>query len=126
MSDINYSFNVALSKSPLVQNFAVSGVTADMAATGLYSVTPTLGTAVTQISTATLSSVGLCIARNLSTSTSTATTVSFGRYVPAATALYETVTLLPGEAALLRLSAGSYAAKAAAEGTPLLLQIIEG
>jgi hypothetical protein len=124
MSDINYSFNVALSKSPLVQNFAVSGVTANMAATGLYSVTPTLGTSVTQISTATLASVGLCIARNLSTSTSTSTTVSFGRYV--SSTLYETVTLLPGEAALLRLSAGSYAAKAAAEGTPLLLQILEG
>jgi hypothetical protein len=126
MSDINYSFNVALSKPPLVQNFAASGVTADMAATGLFSVTPTLGTAVTQISTATLASVGLCLARNLSTSTSTSTTVSFGRYIPAATALYETVTLRPGEAALLRLSAGSYAAKAAAEGTPLLLQILEG
>ena len=126
MSDINYSFNVALSKAPLVQNFAVSGVTADMAAIGLFSVTPTLGTAVTQISTATLASVGLCLARNLSTSTSTSTTVSFGRYIPAATALYETVTLRPGEAALLRLSAGSYAAKAAAEGTPLLLQILEG
>jgi hypothetical protein len=124
MSDINYSFNVALSKSPLVQNFAVSGVTADMAATGLYSVTPTLGTAVTQVSTATLASVGLCLARNLSTSTSTSTTVSFGRYV--SSTLYETVTLRPGEAALLRLSAGSYAAKAAAEGTPLLLQILEG
>jgi len=124
MADINYSFNVNLSKAPLSQAFAVSGVTANMAATGLYSVTPTLGTTVTQISTATLASVGLCIARNLSTSTSTSTTVSFGRYV--ASTLYETVTLLPGEAALLRLSAGSYAAKAAAEGTPLLLQILEG
>jgi hypothetical protein len=124
MADINYSFNLNLSKAPLSQAFAVSGVTADMAATGLYSVTPTLGTAVSQISTATLASVGLCIARNLSTSTSTSTTVSFGRYV--SSTLHETVTLRPGEAALLRLSAGSYAAKAAAEGTPLLLQILEG
>jgi len=124
MADINYSFNLNLSKAPLSQAFAVSGVTADMAATGLYSVTPTLGTAVSQISTATLASVGLCLARNLSTSTNASTTVSFGRYV--SSTLYETVTLRPGEAAQLRLSAGSYAAKAAAEGTPLLLQILEG
>ena len=124
MSDINYSLSLNINKAPLSQIFAASGVTADMAATGLYSVSLTLGTAVTTVSTATLSSVGVCVARSLSTSPSSTTTVSFGRY--SGGTLYEAMTLRPGEAAVLRLAAGSYAAKASDEGTPLLLQIVEG
>jgi hypothetical protein len=124
MSDINYSVSLNINKAPLSQIFAASGVTADMAATGLYSVSLMLGTVVTTVSTATLSSVGVCIARSLSTSSSSTTTVSFGRY--SGGTLYETMALRPGEAAVLRLAPGSYAAKASAEGTPLLLQIVEG
>jgi len=124
MPDINYSVSVNASKGPLSQMFAASGVTADMAATGLYAVSLTLGTAVTTVSTASLSSVGVCVARALSTSTVSTQTVSFGRY--AGGTLYESMTLRPGEAAVLRLAAGSYAAKASVEGLPLLLQILEG
>jgi hypothetical protein len=124
MSDINYSISANVSKGPLSQILAASGVTADMSATGLYSVSLSLGTAVTTVSTASLASVGFCFAKSLSVSTAITNTVSFGRY--SGSVLYESVTLRPGEAAVMRLAAGSYAAKASAEGIPLLVQILEG
>ena len=80
-----------------------------------------LGTAVTQISTATLGSVGLCFARSLATTTTH--TVSFGRFD--GTSLHDTCRLRAGEAALLRLAPGDYAAKASVEGSRLLLTIVE-
>ena len=62
------------------------------------------------------------MARSLAT-TSTHT-VSFGRY--SGGTLYETVTLRGGEAAILRLASGDYAAKAAVADTRMLLHIVEG
>jgi hypothetical protein len=87
----------------------------------VLSVTLNLGTAVTQISTATLGSLGLCFARSLASATTH--TVSFGRY--AGGTLHETARLKAGEAAVLRLAAGDYAAKAAVEGTRLVLTVYE-
>lgn len=121
MADIRYSISGQISKGSLSQSFAASGVTADMATAGVLSVTLNLGTSVTQVSTATLGSVGLCFARSLATTTTH--TVSFGRYVGGT--LHETVRLKAGEAAVLRLAAGDYAAKSAAEGSRLVLTVYE-
>lgn len=122
MADISYNVQAQVSKGALNQQFAASGVTADISTAGMLSVTLTLGTSVTQISTANLNQVGLCLARSLATSSTH--TASFGRYD--GTNLHETVSLRAGEAAVLRLAAGNYAAKAAVAGTKLLLHIIEG
>lgn len=121
MPDVNYSINGQVSKGALSQAFSASGVTADMATAGVLAVTLNLGTSVTQISTATLGSVGLCFARSLATATTH--TVSFGRYV--GTTLHEVVRLKAGEAAVLRLAAGDYAARAAVADSRLVLTVYE-
>jgi len=121
MPDVNYTITGQVAKGSLSQSFAASGVTADMATAGVLSVTLNLGTSVTQVSTATLGSVGLCFARSLATTTTH--TVSFGRYVGGT--LHETVRLKAGEAAVLRLAAGEYAAKSAVEGSRLVLTVYE-
>ncbi len=121
MPDIRYNLSVSVAKGPLSQSFVASNITADMATSGMLAVTLNLGTAVTQISTATMGAVGLCYARSLATTTTH--TVSFGRY--SGGVLYETARLKAGEAAVLRLAPGDYAAKSAVEGSRLLLNIIE-
>lgn len=121
MPDINYTINAQVQKGSLSQQFAASGVTADIATAGILAVTLNLGTAVTQISTATMGSLGLCFARSLATETTH--TVSFGRFD--GTSLHETVRLRAGEAAILRLAAGDYAAKAAVGGSRLVLTVLE-
>lgn len=103
------------------QSLVATGVTADIATAGVLSVTLNLGTATTQISTASAQSLGLCFARSLASVTTH--TVSFGRLV--GTNLYETVRLKAGEAALLRLAPGDYAAQAAVAGSRLVLTIVE-
>ena len=122
MADISYNIQAQVSKGAFSQSFAASGVTADIATAGIMSVTLNLGTAVTQVSTATLGQVGLCMARSLATTGTH--TISFGRYVGGT--LHETVQLRAGEAAVLRLAPGDYAAKAAVGSTRLLLHIVEG
>jgi hypothetical protein len=92
-----------------------------MATAGVLSVTLNLGTSTTEISTATLGSLGLCFARSLATETTH--TVSFGRVDN--DTLYETVRLRAGEAAVLRLAPGDYAAKAAVANTRLVLTVYE-
>lgn len=122
MADINYSIQAQVSKEPLVQTFAASGITSSMAATGLIATTLSLGTATTQISTAALTSVGLCVARSLATSETHVVTI--GRLD--GTTLYGAVSLRGGEAAIFRMAAGNYAANAAVAGSRLLVQITEG
>jgi len=117
----NFTINGQVNKGSLVQAFAASGVTADMATAGVASVTLELGTSTSSVSTANLGAVGVCFARSLATETTH--TVSFGR-VSGGT-LYETVRLKAGEAALMRLAAGDYAAKAAVAGSRLVLTIYE-
>ena len=73
------------------------------------------------ITTASASSLGLCFARSLATSGTH--TVSFGRV--SGTTIFETVRLKAGDATILRLAPGNYAAKADAPGSRLLLQILE-
>lgn len=122
MADIVYNVQAQVQKGALSQTFSASGVTANISTAGMLSVTLNLGTSVTQISTTNLNQVGLCMARSLATSSTH--TASFGRYD--GTNLHETVTLRGGEAAVLRLADGNYAAKAAVANTKLLLHIIEG
>lgn len=121
MADINYTINGQVSKGALSQSFAASGVTANIATAGVLAVTLNLNTNVTTISTAALGAVGLCFARSLATSSTH--TVSFGRYVSGT--LHETVRLKGGEAAVLRLAAGDYAAKAAVADSRLVLTVYE-
>lgn len=121
MADINYTINGQVSKGALSQSFAASGVTADIATAGVLAVTLNLTTSATTISTASLGALGLCFARSLATSSTH--TVSFGRYVSGT--LHETVRLRAGEAAVLRLAAGDYAARAAVAGSRLVLTVYE-
>lgn len=121
MPDLTYSISGQVTKGSLSQQFNASGVTADIATAGLMSVTLNLNTSSTNISTANLGAVGLAFVRNLATSTTH--TVSFGRLVSGT--LHETVRLKAGEAAVLRLAAGDYAAKAAVAGSRMVLTIFE-
>lgn len=121
MPDISYSVSVNVNAGALSSNLIASNVTSDFATAGFLAITLNVGTATQAISTASASSLGLCFARSLNT-TSTHT-VSFGRL--SGTTLFETVRLRGGDAALLRLAPGNYAAKSAAEGGRLLLQILE-
>jgi len=121
MPDVQYTINGQIAKGSLSQSFAASGVTANMATAGVAAVTLELGTSTTSIGTTNLGALGLCFARSLATTTTH--TVSFGRLV--GTNLYETVRLKAGEAAVMRLAPGDYAAKSAVEGSRLVLTIYE-
>lgn len=123
MSNIQYSLNANVNKESFSQQFIAGNVTATQGSAGMLAVTLNLGTATAAINTASASSLGFAFARNLSTSTVTTQTVSFGRVD--GTTLHETVRLKAGEVAWLRLAPGDYAARADAAGVPLLLQILE-
>jgi hypothetical protein len=121
MVDLNYTINGQIKKGSLSQSFAASGVTASMATAGVASITLELGTTTSSVSTANLGAVGVCFARSLATVETH--TVSFGRVV--SNTLHDTVRLKAGEAAVLRLAPGDYAAKSAVEGSRLVLTIYE-
>lgn len=121
MPDISFTISALVTKGALNQTFNAANVTADIATAGMLAVTLDLNTNVTTISTANMGALGLCYARSLATTTTH--TVSFGRY--SGGTLYESVRLKAGEAALLRLAPGDYAAKANVAGSRLLLNIIE-
>jgi hypothetical protein len=125
MPDLTWSINAQVARGNLNQAFVASGVTADSAASGITTLTLTPGTnaaGTAAISTATLSSVGLFFARNLSTIATAA--VSFGQL--SAGTLVPCVSLQGGEAAVGRLAAGSYAAQSNRTGTQLVISIVEG
>jgi len=124
MPDITLSITGNITRGSLNQSVLATGVTADMASTGMMATTLQLGTATTQINTANMSTLGYAFARSLVTATAVTATVSFGRLV--AGTLYEACTLRPGEVAALRLSPGDYAAKAAAANLPMVVEIFEG
>jgi hypothetical protein len=121
MADLSYTISGQLNKGALQNTFSASGVTADLATAGLLAVTLELGTTTTQITTTTLGALGLCFARSLATETTH--TVSIGRLD--GTTLHDAVRLKAGEAAVLRLAPGDYAAKAAVEDTRAVLTIFE-
>lgn len=100
-----------------------STYTATMSVAGYNVQSPPIGTAVTAISTAAISSVGYTFFRSLATVTAATATISIGRYV--GTTLHAFSTLRPGETGVLRLASGNYAAQSAVEGSRLLLAILE-
>ena len=121
MSDVTYNISGTVNKGALRDTFNASAITADIATAGVLAVTLALGTTTTQITTTTIGALGLCFARSLSTVTTH--TVSIGRLV--GTTLHDTVRLKAGEAAVLRLAPGDYAARAAVAGTRAVLTIYE-
>ena len=125
MPDLTWNINAQVAKGSLNQAFVASGITADMSASGITTQTLTPGTnaaGTVAIATATMSSVGLFFARNLSTVSTAA--VSFGQL--SAGALVPCVSLKGGEAAVGRLAAGNYAALSNLTGTQLVVSIVEG
>jgi hypothetical protein len=113
MSDLTYSISGNVQKGSLREQFNASAVTANIATAGVLSLTLGLGTTSQAITTTSLGAVGLAFIRNLSTVSTHE--VLIGRVV--SNTLHETVRLRGGEAAVTRLAAGSYAAKASVAGT---------
>ncbi len=125
MPDLTWNINAQVAKGNLNQALVASGVTANMSVSGINTLTITPGTnaaGTVAISTATMTSVGLFFARNLSTVATAA--VSFGQL--SAGALVPCVSLKGGEAAVGRLAAGNYAAQSNLTGTQLVVSIVEG
>jgi hypothetical protein len=125
MPDLTWNINAQVARGNLNQALVASGVTADMSASGINTLTLTPGTnaaGTVAITTATMSSVGLFFARNLSTVTTAA--ISFGQL--SAGALVPCVSLKGGEAAVGRLASGNYAAQSNLTGTQLVISIVEG
>jgi hypothetical protein len=121
MSDLSYTISGSLNKGALQNTFSASGVTANLATAGMLAVTLELSTTTTQITTTTLGALGLCFARSLATVATH--TVSIGRLD--GTTLHDAVRLKAGEAAVLRLAPGDYAAKSAVAGTRAVVTIYE-
>jgi hypothetical protein len=113
MADVTYNISGTVNKGGLRDTFNASAITADIATAGVLSFTLALGTTTTQISTAALGAVGLAFVRNLATEATHS--VSIGRLD--GTTLHDALRLKAGEAAILRLAPGDYAAKAAVAGT---------
>lgn len=123
MADLTWGMNYRVDKENLGESFSISNVTADMAVTGMYQATLALTTATQNISTATLSSVGLAFMRNLSTAT--VSTIQVG--VVSGTNFASFCTLKAGEAGILRLTNGNqYQARGSAATDRLRVDIIEG
>lgn len=116
------NIDVQLSEANLSEQFSATQ-SSDVAAAGYKVATPTLGTASTQISTATLGTLGYTFLRSLVTGTQTTATITFGKLD--GTALTPVVRLRPGDPAVLRLAPGNYAAEAAEEGYQLLVATFE-
>ena len=122
MADINYSINVKVDKGLLTSSIYVAGVTATMGAAGLHSTIYSLSGTPTTLVTASLSAVGLAFLQNISTATATTCSigvVSGGTVVPFSAPR-------PGEAAVLRLAAGSTYQATGTAGCRLRVDVTEG
>ena len=122
MSDINFSVTRRVSKDYLSGSINVQGVTAAMSANGVVADTLTLSGTTSEISTASLSSAGLAVFRNLSTST--VATVSIGVMVGSTFKGFSDPR--PGEPAMFRLTAGTEYRAVGTAGARLLYDITEG
>jgi hypothetical protein len=122
MPDISYGISLTVNKDNLVNQVAVSNITAAMSNVGLKSVTYTLTTNTTSISTANLSSVGMAFLRNLSTAA--ASTAQIG--IAAGGSFASFATLRAGEPQLIRLSSGTDYVAIGTAGTRLRVDITEG
>jgi len=116
------SVSAVLAKGGVSNTFAHAN-TSSVANSGYKVQVPSLGTASSQISTATLTTLGYAFLQSLVTTTQTTCTITFGRLD--GTTLHPVVRLRPGDPAILRLAPGDYAASAADSGYRLLIGIVE-
>lgn len=122
MADINYGVTVRVEKDFLSNSVAVPNATATMAVVGMKSDIYELSGTATNLTTSTMSAVGLAFFRNLATAT--VATCSIG--VVSAGNFVSFATLRAGEPAVLRLATGvDYQAKGTV-GTRLRVDITEG
>lgn len=122
MADVTYAVSYNLSKGFLKSSANASGVTADMAVTGLKSQTLTLSTNAAVISTAGLSSVGLAFLQNISANTASTCTIG----IDAGGSFVGFTTLKAGEPAMMRLSAGTEYSAIGSPGSRIRVDILEG
>jgi len=122
MADVSFSASLQISKDNLAGTFARSSTT-DIATAGMLVHTLTLGTTPTQISTATIGSLGMAFGQSLVSVTQATATVSIGRLVGGV--MHESAVMRPGEAFAMRLAPGDYAAKGAAAGYRIQVVILE-
>lgn len=122
MSNITIATSLQFVKDGLSDVYTGSQ-TATMSVGGIFVQSPTIGTNVTSISTATLTKLGYAFVQSLSVATAATATITFGRMV--GTSFAGTVQLRANEPAVLRLAAGDYAAQSAVEGSRLLVAILE-
>lgn len=122
MADINYSVSLRVDKGNLSVSIPPAPVTATMSVTGVQDNVYTLSGTATNLPTATLTSVGLAILRNLSTAT--ASTCQVGIVVGGT--MYPFAAPRPGEQAVLRLASGTNYQATGTAGTRLRVTITEG
>lgn len=122
MADISYSINMRVEKGFLSSSTNVLNVTATMSQVGMKSIVATLTTNAESISTAGLSSVGLCFMRNLSTAA--ASTAQIG--INQGGSFVSLTTLRGGEPAVFRMSSGTQYEAIGVSGTRLRVDITEG
>lgn len=119
---VTISLGLAFQKGVLADAFNADA-TAAMSVAGYQVQAPSIGTAVSSISTATISTLGYAFLRSLVTTTQTTCTITFGTLN--GTTFNGMVKLRPSEPAVLRLAPGNYAAQAAGEGYRLLVATLE-
>lgn len=119
---VTANVSLAFSKSGVSESFSAIQ-TAAMSVAGYKVESLTFGTAAAQISTATMGTLGYAYLRSLVATTQQTCTITFGRMD--GTTLHPVVALRPSEPAVLRLAAGNYGARGAAEGYRLLLAVLE-
>ena len=122
MSDLNITVSLTFDKNDVSESFAHSQ-TATMSIAGYKVQSPTIGTAVTSISTAAVNTLGYTFLRSLVSTTQATCTLTFGRM--SGTAFVSQTVLRPSEQAVMRLAPGEYAAQAAGEGYRLLIATLE-
>jgi hypothetical protein len=115
---VSASYNT-LTLSEQFQAAATSPVSAD----GYKVQVVSTGTASSQISTATIGTLGYCYLRSLVTTTQTTCTITFGKLE--SNAIKPVVRLRPGDPALFRLAPGDYAVEAADEDYRLFVAVFE-
>lgn len=119
---VSVTLSMSFLKNGVSESFSGTQ-TATMSIAGYKVQSPVIGTAVYQISTATISALGYAFMRSLVTTTQATCTITFGRWDGAA--IQPVVRMRPGEQAVMRLAPGSYALQGAAEGYKALVAIFE-
>lgn len=122
MPDVSYGVSLVVNKGYLNSQIQISNVTADMSIEGMQSLVYTLTTTPTDMSTASLTNVGLAFLRNIATST--VATVQIG--VDSAGSFVGFATLRAGEPSLLRLTPGKSYQAIGSSNARLRVDITEG